>query len=39
MLKRLMSFVMAFGLSVWLLPGFAYSGVDDAIRRGLQEQL
>ena len=39
MLKRLMSFVMAFGLSVWLLPGLAYSGDDDAIRRGLQEHL
>jgi len=39
MLKRFMSFVMAFGLSVWPLPGLAYSGDDDAIRRGLQEHL
>ena len=39
MLKRVMSFLMVFGLSVWLLPGLAYSGDGDAIRRGLQERL
>jgi len=39
MLKQLMSFVMAFGLSVWFLPGLAYAGDGDAIRRGLQERL
>ena len=39
MRKPLMSFMMAFGLSIWLSPGFVYAGDGDAILRGLQELL
>ena len=39
MRKPLMSFVTAFGLSIWFSPGFVYAGDGDAILRGLQERL
>ena len=39
MLKRVLSLIVAFAMSFWLLPSLAYAGDGEAIRRGLQERL